>query len=165
MSFTSVRPDIEGLSEKYWGEILERTVSSGSLHALTKSFPHAAPHHYYAHHQPTHQQTFAPPPHNPTMTTSFSKHSELNLNLALAEQERHAAALHDASGGGGTSALNAYELSKFSSSEPKLCEHIYHDANCAKNKSAALGGVADDVKMSAGSAAVAAATGRNIPDI
>ncbi|XP_069964018.1 alpha-2C adrenergic receptor [Bactrocera oleae] len=174
MSFTSVRPDIEGLSEKYWGEILERTVSSGSLHALTKSFPHAAPHHYYAHHQPTHQQTFPPPPHTATMTTSFSKHSELNLNLALAEQERHAAALHDANGGGGgNSALNAYELSKFSSSEPKLCEHIYHDANCAKNKSAALGGVgggtnssgADDVKMSAGSAAVASATGRSIPDI
>ncbi|XP_050325869.1 uncharacterized protein LOC126756675 [Bactrocera neohumeralis] len=177
MSFTSVRPDIEGLSEKYWGEILERTVSSGSLHALTKSFPHAAPHHYYAaHHQPAHQQTFPPPPHTATMTTSFSKHSELNLNLALAEQERHAAALHDASGGGGggggTGALNAYELSKFSSSEPKLCEHIYHDANCAKNKSALGGGGgvtsvsgADDVKMSAGSAAVASATGRSIPDI
>ncbi|XP_054738919.1 uncharacterized protein LOC129245004 [Anastrepha obliqua] len=166
LSFTSVRPDIEGLSEKYWGEILERTVSSGSLHALTKSFPHAAPHHYYAHHQPPHQQAL--PPHTTTMTTSFSKHSELNLNLALAEHERHAAALHDASNGAG-GALNAYELSKFSSSEPKLCEHIYHDANCAKNKSAALagglggmGGV--DVKMSTGAAA-ASATGRSIPDI
>lgn len=30
--------DIEGLSEKYWGEILERTVSSSSLHALQRSY-------------------------------------------------------------------------------------------------------------------------------
>ncbi|CAD7011661.1 unnamed protein product [Ceratitis capitata] len=168
LNYTSVRPDIEGLSEKYWGEILERTVSSGSLHALTKSFPHAAPHHYYVHHQPMHQHTL-PPPHTGTMTTSFSKHSEMNLNLALAEHERHAAALHDASGIGASGALNAYELSKFSSSEPKLCEHIYHDASCAKNKSAALGGsgIGDDVKMSTGNASATAATasGRSIPDI
>ncbi|XP_067627773.1 uncharacterized protein [Eurosta solidaginis] len=189
LNFTAVRPDIEGLSEKYWGEILERTVSSGSLHALTKSFPHAAPHHYYAaHHQLPHQQSLpAPPPHTAsTMTTSFSKHSELNLNLVQAEHERHAATLHDARMG-----VNAYELSKFSNSEPKLCEHIYHDASCAKNKAAAafanIGGVGimgcaggaggvgggvgkDDVKMLTGATAgtlatSASATGRSIPDI
>ncbi|XP_055705323.1 trace amine-associated receptor 1 [Phlebotomus papatasi] len=34
------RPDIEGLSEKYWGEILERTVSSTSLHALQRAYHH-----------------------------------------------------------------------------------------------------------------------------
>lgn len=32
------RPDFEGLSEKYWGEILERTVSSNSLHALQRVY-------------------------------------------------------------------------------------------------------------------------------
>lgn len=32
------KPDLEGLSEKYWGEILERTVSSTSLHALQKVY-------------------------------------------------------------------------------------------------------------------------------
>ncbi|GAB0100943.1 trace amine-associated receptor 1 [Sergentomyia squamirostris] len=32
------RPDCEGLSEKYWGEILERTVSSTSLHALQRAY-------------------------------------------------------------------------------------------------------------------------------
>ncbi|XP_059607792.1 trace amine-associated receptor 1 [Phlebotomus argentipes] len=32
------RPDIEGMSEKYWGEILERTVSSTSLHALQRAY-------------------------------------------------------------------------------------------------------------------------------
>lgn len=32
------RPDFEGLSEKYWGEILERTVSSSSLHVLQRVY-------------------------------------------------------------------------------------------------------------------------------
>lgn len=32
------KTDIDGLSEKYWGEILERTVSSGSLHALQRTY-------------------------------------------------------------------------------------------------------------------------------
>lgn len=32
------RTDLEGLSEKYWGEILERTVSSNSLHALQRVY-------------------------------------------------------------------------------------------------------------------------------
>lgn len=30
--------DLEGLSEKYWGEILERTLSSSSLHALQRAY-------------------------------------------------------------------------------------------------------------------------------
>lgn len=30
--------DFEGLSEKYWGEILERTLSSTSLHALQRAY-------------------------------------------------------------------------------------------------------------------------------
>ncbi|CAG9823838.1 unnamed protein product [Phaedon cochleariae] len=32
--------DLEGLSEKYWGEILERTLSSNSLHALQRAYSH-----------------------------------------------------------------------------------------------------------------------------
>ncbi|KAJ6647512.1 hypothetical protein Bhyg_02735 [Pseudolycoriella hygida] len=32
------RTDLEGLSEKFWGEILERTVSSNSLHALQRVY-------------------------------------------------------------------------------------------------------------------------------
>ena len=33
--------DLEGLSEKYWGEILERTVSSNSLQRLQKVYGHS----------------------------------------------------------------------------------------------------------------------------
>ncbi|NP_001280536.1 CG13597-like amine receptor isoform X1 [Tribolium castaneum] len=32
--------DLEGLSEKYWGEILERTLSSSSLQALQRAYSH-----------------------------------------------------------------------------------------------------------------------------
>lgn len=32
--------DFEGLSEKYWGEILERTLSSSSLYALQRAYSH-----------------------------------------------------------------------------------------------------------------------------
>ncbi|GLV41769.1 uncharacterized protein CBL_12058 [Carabus blaptoides fortunei] len=36
--------DLEGLSEKYWGEILERTLSSSSLHALQRAYGSGYPH-------------------------------------------------------------------------------------------------------------------------
>jgi hypothetical protein len=37
------RSDLEGLSEKYWGEILERTVSSNSLQRLQRVYGHNHP--------------------------------------------------------------------------------------------------------------------------
>ncbi|XP_055856353.1 beta-3 adrenergic receptor isoform X2 [Episyrphus balteatus] len=131
------RPDIEGLSEKYWGEILERTVSSGSLHAMQKSF--SSPH------QPHH------------VTTSFSKNSDLSLTIRENGE--------DGNGGGGSSASI---LDKFSSSEPKLCEHIYHhDASCAKNKGTAM--VAATVSTITNGSGSCQNThhpaGRSIPDI
>ncbi|KAH8384772.1 hypothetical protein KR093_007881 [Drosophila rubida] len=111
--YSAVRPDIEGLSEKYWGEILERTVSSGNLHAMQKGFP------YFHHHQHGHvHQVHQPQQHQ---TTSFSKYSDLHLNIS--------SAAHDA-----TATEAAAELGKFSTSEPKLCEHLFHDAHCAKSK-------------------------------
>ncbi|XP_068146302.1 uncharacterized protein [Drosophila tropicalis] len=149
-AYATMRPDIEGLSEKYWGEILERTVSSGNLSAMQKNFPihyphyqmhhpqHQMPAHSMHHQQVVHHQIHQPQQHQ---TTSFSKHSDLHLNLG---QEATAA-----------------ELSKFSNSEPKLCEHLFHDANCAKSKAAAANLVAS------GGADISnkLAAGRSIPDI
>ncbi|XP_068083217.1 trace amine-associated receptor 8c [Anabrus simplex] len=40
---TAGRSDFEGLSEKYWGEILERTVSSNSLQTLQRVYGHPYP--------------------------------------------------------------------------------------------------------------------------
>ncbi|XP_060657668.1 5-hydroxytryptamine receptor 1A [Drosophila nasuta] len=142
--YTSVRPDIEGLSEKYWGEILERTVSSGNLHAMQKSFPHFPYHqhsgvgvhgHMHQVHQPQQHQT-----------TSFSKYSDLHLNISSAAQE-----------------VTAAELSKFSTSEPKLCEHLFHDANCAKSK--LLGTTDAAPSTSVSTVAAKLAIGHSIPDI
>ena len=42
-SITTKKIDLEGLSEKYWGEILERTVSSSSLQAMLKMCPPPPP--------------------------------------------------------------------------------------------------------------------------
>jgi hypothetical protein len=38
----SSRNDIDGLSEKYWGEILERTLSSNSLNVLQRTYGYNA---------------------------------------------------------------------------------------------------------------------------
>lgn len=128
---SNVRPDIEGLSEKYWGEILERTVSSNSLHAaMQKSYQQ---HYHHGHQQQQQQQQqHATGVNNPStmMTTSFSKQSDLNLHI-----HEHDDNLVDA-------ANITSDLNKFSTSEPKLCEHQqhhlqhqqYHDIHCAKTK-------------------------------
>jgi hypothetical protein len=41
--------DYDGLSEKYWGDILERTFSSNSLHALQHQHNHHNHHHGSRH--------------------------------------------------------------------------------------------------------------------
>ncbi|KAH8346380.1 hypothetical protein KR084_008731 [Drosophila pseudotakahashii] len=119
-AFSTTRPDIEGLSEKYWGEILERTVSSGNLSAMQKSnlpphLPYTTTTHHLVH------QLHQPQQHHHQQTTSFSKASDLQLNLNLSQ------------------AATAAELGKFSNSEPKLCEHLFHhdyaeDVILAKNQ-------------------------------
>ncbi|KAI8039540.1 hypothetical protein M5D96_006954 [Drosophila gunungcola] len=118
-AFATTRPDIEGLSEKYWGEILERTVSSGNLSAMQKNLPHHLP---YTHPHHLVHQLHQPQQHHQQQTTSFSKASDLQLDLNLSQ------------------AATAAELGKFSNSEPKLCEHLFHDVNCAKSKAANGGG-------------------------
>lgn len=48
-----MRPDIEGLAEKYWGEILERTVSSNSLHVLQRTYGDTNANHHRLFHDGT----------------------------------------------------------------------------------------------------------------
>lgn len=64
--------DYDGLSEKYWGDILERTFSSNSLHAIQLN--------HYNHHHQNHN-------HNNTMHNNRKHHfgnntafSDINLN-------------------------------------------------------------------------------------
>ncbi|XP_033247561.1 5-hydroxytryptamine receptor 1A [Drosophila miranda] len=145
-AYPTMRPDIEGLSEKYWGEILERTVSSGNLNAMQKSLPHF-PYHHHMHqmhqlHQPQqhHRQQQQQQQQSQLQTTSFSKASDLQLNLCK-------------------DSTSASDLGKFSNSEPKLCEHLFHDVNCAKSKALGAGG------GGGGEAESKMSTGRSIPDI
>ncbi|XP_070140161.1 5-hydroxytryptamine receptor 1D [Drosophila kikkawai] len=136
-TYSTTRPDIEGLSEKYWGEILERTMSSGNLSAMQKNLPHLPYTHHLVH------QLHQPQQHHQQQTTSFSKASDLQLNLSQA--------------------ATAAELGKFSNSEPKLCEHLFHDINCAKNKAAGGGGGIMNGLSDDSSAKLTC--GRSIPDI
>jgi len=98
--------DFDGLSEKYWGEILERTFSSNSLHQ---------------HHQQQQQQHHHQHNHNAMLNSSSSsnnKHHYLTNNTAFSDINLH------------KSDTNLY----YSNSEPRLCEHDLHDINCAKNR-------------------------------
>lgn len=100
------RLDFETLSEKYWGEILERTVSSSSLQALQRAYGH----------QHSHQ---------PTELNSH-RNNELDLSNGMSGNIGGDIHYHNHH--------TAVNLSNFSSSEPRLCEHFHHDINCAKSK-------------------------------
>lgn len=143
-------PDIEGLSEKYWGEILERTVSSNSLHAMQKNFPHHQHHSHLMHHITSQHHANAGNGNTPTMTTSFSKHSDLNLTQ---HEKEYGMGLSGMCASNTAASFDSELNGKFSSSEPKLCEHMMlHEAGCAKNKS----DIKESNKLSCG---------RSIPDI
>ncbi|CRL05781.1 CLUMA_CG018809, isoform A [Clunio marinus] len=97
--------DFDGLSEKYWGEILERTFSSNSLHALQHHHQHQQKQQHQQHNHNHHMMHNDK--HHFSNNTAFS---DINLNR---------------------SETNLY----YSNSEPHLeCEHDLHDINCAKNK-------------------------------
>lgn len=128
--------DFDTLSEKYWGEILERTVSSSSLQALQRSYSeHNANEHTIAHSaaQQYHQ-------------LGCFKCSATDLSNGY-HYERHQKQFM--SGGGTlrphkndkfndkkseTIQPNQTNLANFSNSEPHLCDHYIHDINCAKNE-------------------------------
>ena len=98
------RPDIE-CSEKYWGEILERTLSSNSIHALQRTYGHNTPRQHYNHH-------------------NYHNHSNSNVNSGDIFSIKP-----------GTTNIKESNLGLYhSNSEPELCEHDLHDINCAKNK-------------------------------
>lgn len=78
--------DFDGLSEKYWGEILERTFSSNSLHALQ--------HHHQHNHHTMHDNK-----HHFSNNTTFSdinlNRSEANLYYSNSEPRLCEHDLHD----------------------------------------------------------------------
>lgn len=126
--------DFDTLSEKYWGEILERTVSSSSLQALQRSYSEHNPnenaiadsaaqqyHHQLGcfkcstndlsngYHYQRHQQF---------MGGTLRPHKNDKFN------DKKSETMHQ----------NNTNLANFSNSEPHLCDHYIHDINCAKNE-------------------------------
>lgn len=109
--------DIETLSEKYWGDILERTVSSNSLHLL--------------------QRTYGQQPYNTHQIKSSN--SELNARrCGVTEPNKILSQISSATmdGNNGEPTVSTIQLSN---SEPRLCEH-HHDINCARNNKYFNGG-------------------------
>lgn len=86
--------DYDGLSEKYWGEILERTFSSNSLHAIQhQQHHHQHNHHIQVHHNGKH--------HHPYGNSAFSdinlNRSDTNLYYSTSEPRLCELDLHDIS--------------------------------------------------------------------
>jgi hypothetical protein len=84
--------DYDGLSEKYWGEILERTFSSNSLHALQH-------HHNQHNHHHTMHNNHGGSKHHFGNHTAFSdinlNRSETNLYYSNSEPRLCEHDLHD----------------------------------------------------------------------
>uniref|UniRef100_A0A1A9WXJ0 G-protein coupled receptors family 1 profile domain-containing protein n=1 Tax=Glossina brevipalpis TaxID=37001 RepID=A0A1A9WXJ0_9MUSC len=135
----ATRPDIERLSEKYWGEILERTVSSNSLQAFMQK-GYTAP----SYHQEAYTHPFG--------MTTFSEYCKLNMRGGEHE---------DGSVINSTNvAVSDSDLNKFSTSEPKLSDCDVHDVYCAKSKT-----INEAAPVVARNIDVGLTSQRNIPDI
>lgn len=123
--------DFDTLSEKYWGEILERTVSSNSLQAYNE---HNA-----------NENAFAESADQQYHQLGCFKYSANDLSNGFCYQR------HEQFMGGGdtlrphkndkfidkkttTMQQNNTNLANFSNSEPHLFDHYIHDINCAKNE-------------------------------
>lgn len=78
--------DFDGLSEKYWGEILERTFSSNSLHALQ----HNHQHNHHAMHNNKHHFS-----NNTAFSDINLNRSETNLYYSNSEPRLCEHDLHD----------------------------------------------------------------------
>lgn len=125
--------DFETLSEKYWGEILERTVSSSSLQALQRSYSE----------QNANENTIADSAAQQyhqlgcfkcsTNDLSNDYHYQRQQQLTAGTLRPHK---NDKFIDKHSNALlqNNSNLAHFSNSEPHLCDHYSHDINCAKNE-------------------------------
>ncbi|XP_058117881.1 5-hydroxytryptamine receptor 1A [Anopheles coustani] len=111
------RPDVE-CSEKYWGDILERTFSTGSINTLHRigsspamPFPNCPPDHQM-------QQQYQCEAHQHLMrnASNTSIGCRDQRPTVLVAQSTDFRALYSAG------------------SDPQVCDHELHDINCAKNK-------------------------------
>lgn len=137
--------DLDGLSEKYWGDILERTVSSNSLHALQRIYgqtPSPLPRiaatdaqnhtHYHQHGTPRRPyRTHCVNTSTATLPTILKYSSQAETRLDAASEM--------VVNGGTTAAIGDSDDGQRPDSDSDsndLCERhsFQHDAHCAKSK-------------------------------
>ncbi|XP_052860781.1 5-hydroxytryptamine receptor 1D [Anopheles cruzii] len=121
------RPDIE-CPEKYWGDILERTFSTGSVNTLHQRMDNVAPLHF-SNRQPSNCGLAHP---QPQLHYRCEQHHQLMRNpssTSIPEQDR-------SNGSGCYKDLDAELGGHFlgAGSQTLVCERELHDINCAKNK-------------------------------
>ncbi|XP_049298396.1 5-hydroxytryptamine receptor 1A isoform X1 [Anopheles funestus] len=116
------RPDVE-CSEKYWGDILERTFSTGSINTLhrlgTTSLPFV---------------NRAPVGHA-TLQYRCEAHQHLMRNASstsIGKERFVTAATHYKDGT--KDGASEFSAQYAPGSDPQVCDHELHDINCAKNK-------------------------------
>ncbi|XP_062564101.1 5-hydroxytryptamine receptor 1D [Armigeres subalbatus] len=113
------RPDIE-CPEQYWGGILERTYSTGSINALHRSTSSSS----NAYHQTTLHR------HHP-----WHRHHHQNGNNHHSSNSIHKTPISGDHGG-----KDFTVIFPTTNSDPVMsCEHELHDINCAKNRAFFLG--------------------------
>ncbi|KFB40406.1 hypothetical protein ZHAS_00007911 [Anopheles sinensis] len=112
------RPDVE-CSEKYWGDILERTFSTGSINTLHRigsspamPFPNRPTDHQMQ------QQQYQCEAHQHLMRNAS--------NTSIGSRDQRPTVLVTP----GTDFRALYPAG----SDPQVCDHELHDINCAKNK-------------------------------
>lgn len=126
--------DFDTLSEKYWGEILERTMSSSSLQALQRS------HSEHNANECTIADSVAEQYHQlgcfKCSANDLSNGYHYLRHQQFTNGTLRATHKHDKFIDKQTRMLqkNNTNLANFSNSEPHLCDHYIHDINCAKNE-------------------------------
>ncbi|XP_039446393.1 trace amine-associated receptor 1 [Culex pipiens pallens] len=127
------RPDIECTSERYWGDILERTFSSCSINALPRSNSSSAAYHQQQQHQTTtlhrhhHRQN------------GGGHHRSNNSIHKLSPGGEHLCKEHRRPGTGSKESEFTVIFPTTNSDPQMSCERELHDINCAKNRAFFVG--------------------------
>ncbi|XP_035785223.1 5-hydroxytryptamine receptor 1D-like [Anopheles albimanus] len=128
------RPDIE-CSEKYWGDILERTYSTGSINTLHR-MGGLVPLHFSSR-QPSNRTLAHPQPQLSTQYHRCEQHPPQRLM-----RNQSSTSIDKERCGGSTGGcykedgldLGVHFRDPSQGSETQVCERELHDINCAKNK-------------------------------
>ncbi|XP_049542467.1 5-hydroxytryptamine receptor 1D [Anopheles darlingi] len=127
------RPDIE-CPEKYWGDILERTYSTGSINTLHRMGGLVPPLHFSSR-QPSNRTLAHPQPQLYHRCEQHPPQQRLMRNQSSTSIDKERCG-----GGGGCYKEDGLDLGVHfrepggQGSETQVCERELHDINCAKNK-------------------------------